>query len=531
MDATSAPTPKPDSRDDRQRAEADQTAALVRQLAERGDPDQAQALLTGALKRMRGPARATLMLAQAQLGIHRGQFLPALGATVEAGELFRSARERPGVCDALVMSATTLRAAGDHASALTTLEEAEGLAREIGDELRLGRVMRLIGVVSSLLGRHQHAHACLEEASELLERHAPAEERRVVRQSALNVVSRHLIAQDPAERSPSVMQAHLDDWLELAEEAGAGGQIRVALMCRGNHAIQSHIAGRHAEAVAALRDLVPRYRECGMRPNEALAHVEAGRALEALDEPAEAREHYLQARALLEDGPAADDLLQTLEGLSRCEEALGDAPAALSALKALRAQEARRRDDAARQALLQRELRIELARLTSQWARQATQDPLTGLANRRAFERWLSEHWPRVEQGQTLAVVLLDLDHFKQINDRFGHPLGDEVLKAVAVTLQQHSRGTDLAVRYGGEEFLLALADTDLPQAVMLAERVREALSREPWPALAPELRVTASIGVAGAGEVLSPEALLALADRRLYVAKYGGRDRIVATG
>lgn len=528
------PTPSPASRDpgeDRGRLEAEEVARRVRQLADGGAPDEAQTLLSAALEKALGADRAILLLAQTHLGIHRGQFLPALGAAVEAGELFRSAGDPGGACDALVLSASTLRAAGDHATALTTLEEAEGLAREIGDELRLGRVMRLIGVVSSLLGRHKHAHACLEEATDLLQRHAPADERRVVRQSALNAVSRYLMEQDPADRSPHVVQAHLDDWLALAEEAGAAGQTRVALMCWGNHAIQLHVAGRPAEAVAALRDLVPRYRASGMRPNEALAHVEAARALEALDEVEAAREHYLQARGLLEEGPASDDLLQTLEGLARCEEALGDPAAALAALKSLRTQETRRRDDSARQALLQRELRIELARLTSQWARQATQDPLTGLANRRAFEGWLGEHWPRVEKGRPLAVVLLDLDHFKQINDRFGHPLGDAVLKRVAAVLQGHTRGTDLAVRYGGEEFLLALAETALSQAATLAERVRETLSGEPWEELAPELRVSASFGVADAAEVLSPDALLALADRRLYAAKYGGRNRVVAIG
>lgn len=531
MDATRLPAPEPDPGDERQQAEAEDTAALARQLAERGEPDQAQALLTSALKRVRGSPRATLMLAQAQLGLHLGQFLEALGAAVEAGELFRSAGDLPGVCDALAVSASTLRAAGDHASALTTLEEAEGLAREVGDELRLGRVMRQIGVVSSLLGRHQHAHACLEEAMALLERHAPEDERRGVRQSALNVFSRYLMSQDPAERSQPAMQAHLEDWLALAEEAHAAGQTRVALMSWGNHAIQLRVAGRPAEAVAALQELLPRYRECGMQPNEALAHVEAGVALEALADLATARDHYQQARSLLDAASAPDDRLQCLEGLAQCEEALGDPAAALAALKELRALEARRRDDAARQALLQRELRIELARLTSQWARQATQDALTGLANRRGFERWIAEHWPRVEQGHMLAVALVDLDHFKQINDRFGHALGDEVLKAVAKVLQQHIRGTDLAVRYGGEEFLLALADTGLPQAETLAQRIREALAAERWEALAPTLQVTASFGVADAGEVLSPEALLALADRRLYAAKYGGRDRIVSVG
>jgi GGDEF domain-containing protein len=195
----------------------------------------------------------------------------------------------------------------------------------------------------------------------------------------------------------------------------------------------------------------------------ALALAEMARCHESLQEPERARHHYRKALEVLRGNGAQEDLLQALEGLARCEEVLGDLAAAFAALKEVRAVEKQRKDETARQALMQRELRVELARLTNQWARQAAQDPLTGLANRRALERWVAEHWPGVEIGQPLALLLLDLDHFKKINDTFGHDTGDRVLQAVAELLRAQCRATDLAVRYGGEEFLLAFTAPTQP--------------------------------------------------------------------
>ncbi len=300
-------------------------------------------------------------------------------------------------------------------------------------------------------------------------------------------------------------------------------------MAWGNHAIVLQAAGRHRQAAEALRALVPRYREFGMRPNEGLALAEMARCHETLHEPERARQHYREALDVLRGRGAQDDLLQALEGLARSEEQLGDLAAAFAALKELRAVEKQRKDEAARQALVQRELRVELARLSSQWARQAVQDPLTGLANRRALERWLAEHWPAVELGRPLALLLMDLDHFKKINDSFGHGTGDRVLQAVAELLRAQCRASDLAVRYGGEEFLLAVASTDKAAALPLAERIREQIASQAWPRLAPGLRVTSSFGVADARESLDAPTLLTLADRRLYAAKSGGRNRVVA--
>jgi diguanylate cyclase len=513
------------------RAVSETTADLIRALVERGAHDEAHALADHSMRGAAGPERADLLLALSLVHTNRGEHLPALAAAVEAGELFQAAGLAGRTCDALVSTAGILRAAGDHETALSTLEHAETLARGVGDELRRGRVLRQIGIVSSVLGRHQHAQSCLEEACQLLGRSAGGDEQRNARLSYLNGISRRLDgAPDDGQPRPEV-EAHLRDWIELAEQCTAAGQMRLALMAWGNHAIVLQAAGRHREAAAALRALVPRYREFGMRPNEGLAYTEMARCHETLGDAERARQHYRDALALLREGGVVEDLLRALEGLARCEESLGDVAAAYAALKELRAAERQRKDESARQALLQRELRVELARLTHQWARQAVQDPLTGLANRRALERWLASHWPRVELGQPLALVLLDLDHFKKINDTLGHDTGDLVLQAVADLLRAQCRATDLAVRYGGEEFLLAMADSDAAAATPLAERLRELIASQEWSRLAPGLDVSSSFGVADASEALDAQALLTLADRRLYAAKFGGRNRVVAAG
>jgi len=505
------------------------TAGLVRALVDRGAADEAEALAQQALRDSTGTERAELLLALSVVQVSRGQFMPALAATVEAGELFQAAGLTARVCDALLGTAGTLRAAGDHDTALATLEHAEALARGAGDELQTGRVLRQIGIVSSIVGRHQHALSCLEEACAVLERHASADEQRNARLSLLNARNRRIDGQPDSPALRAQAEGMLQDWIDLAQAMSDAGQARLAVMAWGNHAITLQPAGRHREAADALRALIPRYQAYGMRPNEGLAHTELARCHETLGEWDRALHHHQEATAILRDGGSSDDLIESLAGLSRAHEHAGDLAAALSALKEVRAIEQTRRADAAHQALLQRELRVELARMSSQWARQAVQDPLTGLANRRALERWVADHWPRVEKGQRLAIVLLDLDHFKRINDTLGHDMGDQVLQEVAQLLKAQCRASDLAVRYGGEEFLLAMADCSVEEAAPSAERLRALIASQPWSQLAPDLNVTSSFGVADTGEALEASALFTLADRRLYAAKYGGRNRVVA--
>jgi len=158
-------------------------------------------------------------------------------------------------------------------------------------------------------------------------------------------------------------------------------------------------------------------------------------------------------------------------------------------------------------------------------------DPLTGIRNRGGLSGCLQREWERARRHQRpLSVVMVDIDHFKAINDTYGHGTGDEVLQAVARTIEANIRSCDLLFRYGGEEFLVVLADTAEDGGLHLAERMRAALEKSiclPGDGLS--LRVTASLGVATLAGEESKEALLKRADQALYLAKAAGRNRVVA--
>jgi diguanylate cyclase (GGDEF)-like protein len=126
---------------------------------------------------------------------------------------------------------------------------------------------------------------------------------------------------------------------------------------------------------------------------------------------------------------------------------------------------------------------------------------------------------------------MLDIDHFKSVNDNYGHPAGDAVLEGVARVLLRECRQTDFACRYGGEEFSLMMPDTGATDAAVVCERIRVAVSELRWPRT-PDLRVTISVGVVGgAGATrLTPEEWIEIADKNLYAAKRSGRDRVSTT-
>lgn len=172
-------------------------------------------------------------------------------------------------------------------------------------------------------------------------------------------------------------------------------------------------------------------------------------------------------------------------------------------------------------------IKLDLAQVHERLRGLASQDGLTGLGNRRTFQRELGLAIARAERRNApLSLLIIDLDHFKPLNDTYGHPFGDTVLRAVARVIERAGRRTDLAVRYGGEEFALVLEDSDAAGAAGVAERVRaeiEALRFDDKPA-----RVTASVGLAVHPDDASTQAeLVAQADAALYTAKNRGRNQV----
>ncbi|WP_168171558.1 diguanylate cyclase [Lacimicrobium sp. SS2-24] len=162
------------------------------------------------------------------------------------------------------------------------------------------------------------------------------------------------------------------------------------------------------------------------------------------------------------------------------------------------------------------------------YERQARQDSLTGLGNRRAFDEDLHREWSRMKRHQSpLCLILLDLDYFKKVNDKFSHAVGDKILVKVAQCIRDNSREEDRLARWGGEEFALLLPNTDMQDARALAERLRHAISVLDCSALIGNISLTGSIGLAQAHESEETEALLHRADNALYQAKDEGRNRV----
>ncbi|WP_448682109.1 GGDEF domain-containing protein [Pseudomonas nicosulfuronedens] len=177
-----------------------------------------------------------------------------------------------------------------------------------------------------------------------------------------------------------------------------------------------------------------------------------------------------------------------------------------------------------------RQQRQELEEKNRQLEYLAGHDPLTGLFNRRQFDQLVGMELSRAaRQPAPISLLMVDLDHFKFINDRYGHPLGDEVIRHTASLLRNYTRTGDSVARLGGEEFLLLLPDTSQPQARVIAEKVRRLLEETPLPMKDGLLYLTASFGIAclDAGVPGTYEGLYAAADKALYKAKASGRNRV----
>ncbi|HVE79287.1 MAG TPA: GGDEF domain-containing protein [Gemmatimonadaceae bacterium] len=159
-------------------------------------------------------------------------------------------------------------------------------------------------------------------------------------------------------------------------------------------------------------------------------------------------------------------------------------------------------------------------------------DPLTGCLNRRALETRLGREWRQAKRrGASLAVLAIDVDHFKLINDTFGHPAGDQVLQELGEVMRTTARDTDTVARLGGDEFIILLPDTGWQGAMIFAERLRRNVDEHHFgegPTVVP-LTISVGVALAHGTDLVAPEAILEAADRSLYKAKAEGRNRICA--
>lgn len=321
--------------------------------------------------------------------------------------------------------------------------------------------------------------------------------------------------------------AEAREQLELARAAWAGlGNLRGLAMAITNlgivHRDQDELeaaATCFEEALAIKREIADVLGACETATLLGRVRARQQRVEEALEL---LRRAATDAERLRTTGELAEACL----ALADVHESFGDHAGALAWFRRYHEADRRRFDERSAERLHALQVSYQLARAEQ----ESATDELTGLRNRRAFDREVTELLRVARRdGRPVSVALLDLDDFKQINDRFGHPIGDEVLRRVAAVLREHTRAGDLASRYGGEEFAVAFLDTELAAAVRAADQLRRRIREIAWEAVHPDLAVTTSIGVATAAASTDLLELLARADRELYRAKHQGKDRVLS--
>jgi len=176
---------------------------------------------------------------------------------------------------------------------------------------------------------------------------------------------------------------------------------------------------------------------------------------------------------------------------------------------------------------------LELKKYRDMHARIALQDGLTGIPNRRAFDQTLLREWLRAQRTLTkLSLVMMDIDYFKSYNDTYGHLAGDDCLRKVTDAVVKALRASDFPARFGGEEFVCILPETDEEGALISAERIREHVAAAGIPhgasPVAPHITISLGVATIAPDEDTEPEALIAMADCLLYKAKHSGRNRVM---
>jgi diguanylate cyclase (GGDEF)-like protein len=478
--------------------------------------------------------------------LRQGEHGEAARLHLEALRIQRAIGDLAGEGSSLNLLGIVSYRVGDYGAAVEYHQASMALRERVGDRTGVGHTLVNIGIIYGEMGEPERLLDYMHRALQILEDHDPqvASACRANIGNAYKVMGRYDRALEYLRRAAEGLRSigHVDEAIcllgvgHIHEESGSDEMARAHYL----HAldlVRASGAGMHEpEILIRLGSLEVRRGEM----DSGLAHLQ-----EALD------------LAQLQD--ARQNMYEAHQALTDAYEKKGDAARALEHHRAfykvwkdvfgtetnVRIQNARVRSEVARS---QRDAEIlreknealtradeEKARLLEQLRQQAAElerqtreDALTGVFNRRHLDALLAAEWERaVRFGRSLTVAMLDIDHFKEVNDRFSHAAGDEVLRTVARILRENTRGVDAVARYGGEEFCLVLVETELEAGARLCDRLRARVEAHDWSAVRPGLSVTISAGVAASHEAEAHDALLAAADLRLYAAKHQGRNRV----
>jgi diguanylate cyclase len=500
---------------------------------------------------LHGRALRVLAVHLVRLGDHE----QAVRSTVLAVQLLQGAGDEKAACKAQTVQALAYTKLGLHDEALAALSASLDIAERVHDRELLFWTYNRIGGVYGFLGDYRQGKAFLSRALGLARTDLDDESVFCI----LNNLSDNatgLVRQLREDGEDEAAEAALTDGLEYARDAltlarTAQHPYRES-MCLGNYGALLTLAGEYAEANTMLRrsgelGAAHGYRSLELAAMQGMADIYLtqgllGEAVAMLDE----------VLAVAAEPNEKTTIMAVHQQLAVAYERQGDTAAALrhyrtyheaertvySAMAETRARlltnrfeldNARLEAERARlEAELHRVRREELEREKLAWQTEAREDQLTGLWNRRHQDEELSRLAGTATVGnRPLCVAVGDVDRFKGINDHFGHPVGDDVLRTIAGILRDGSRAGDLVARMGGEEFCLAFPDTDLALAREICERLRATVEAYDWAGLRPGLRVTISLGVARLTPGNTASQVLDAADAQLYRAKRHGRNRV----
>ncbi len=526
---------------------------------------------------MNQPDAVAQLLAAAERHVLAGESVAGIAVAQQAMALAQVSGDNNAVAHAAMRLGALYRMGSQHARAADALTLAQAQFEAIGNDLGLSEVAMQRGQMALDTGDYVHAIDALAEGATFASRaNATLLQSRCL--TGLGIASARVGNYDRARRNYA--QA-----LTLQNELGDDGAAANTLHCQGvlelrvAHGLSTDESARRErlvlEAVKLLEASKVLAEKTGRRRLEGMCLNELGRAHRLLSDTSAVIAYCGRAIDIFNQLPAPKDECEALLHIAgawldadntasasqfahrslslamqygylpserdarnllvECYERTGDIPSAFAHLKAVRRidreiqdGEALRRIDQldhssaiARSGEIQRQLQERADGLRE----LAQTDALTGLVNRRGFE--LTVERAVASGARTLSIILADIDHFKRINDVYGHLVGDEALRGVASALRGACRSADHLARWGGEEFVVLLIDASTDEATVIAERLRSAVAHIDWPSASQALQLTLSAGIA-TGPATAPLAtLLQAADGALYAAKQSGRDRI----
>ncbi|NDY91170.1 tetratricopeptide repeat-containing diguanylate cyclase [Ideonella livida] len=503
-------------------------------------------------------AQAEALLALACDQARRGEQAAALAHGRRGLALRQELGDLGGQADALIRLGAVLRDMGRLADALEWLHQALDLALRAAEPVLQGQAHSHIGLVLAELGElplgedhHRRALALLTPAVapaarvEALLAHAEL----LGRPGSASFEAAQVLLVEARQLAGTLGQAALNArvllaqgrWRQTAGEVLAAAQLLVEALAVARRldepALEAEVLlalGRNrwlqGEPQAAVTLLAAALQTPSVQGADRLAaplHELLSTLLEAQQQWREALHHYkawdaCRQRLLDQDNQRRIRQLLQQADLERVRR---DAETAREQARQLGSEL-----HAAREAERQKQALLEQLERQSELLRQLSrEDGLTGLANRRWLDAQLTRERERARRYRhPLAVAMVDLDHFKRINDRCSHPVGDEVLRRVGLLLRDACRSGDIVGRYGGEEFMVVLVETPLSGAHVLCEKLRQRIAALDFTDLHPSLsRVTASIGVSGDAQDPVAADLVRRADQALYQAKATGRNRV----